>query len=156
MVAIIVASVWRQIRLQPMIRTKYGHGCTGTVTRILNATAKLKTVPKSASAVSKALSTRDTCPTAPASSSPCYHWICQPIKKVRNLRPVYTLKEDSGEELRGKWYPEEIQQIRDNDYKVERVLKRRTAANGTRELFVKWRDYPAKYNSWISEQDLST
>ena len=68
---------------------------------------------------------------------------------------MYTLKDDSGEEHRGKWYPEEIQQIRDNDYDVERVLKRRTAADGTLELFVKLRYYHAKYNSWISEQDLS-
>ena len=81
--------------------------------------------------------------------------VSQADKKGRNSRPVYTLKDDSGEELRGKWYHEEIQQIRDNDYEVERVLKRRTAADGTRKLFVKWRDYPAKYNSWISEQDLS-
>ena len=68
---------------------------------------------------------------------------------------MYTLKDDSGEKLRDNWYPEEIQQIRENDDEVERVLKRRTAADGTRELFVKWRDYPAKYNSWIGEQDLS-
>ena len=58
-------------------------------------------------------------------------------KNVRNSRPVFTLRDDSGEEIRGKWYPEKIQQIRDNDYEVERVLKRRTAADGTRELFVK-------------------
>ena len=68
-------------------------------------------------------------------------------KKGCNAWPVYTLKDDSGEELLGKWYQEEIQQIRDNDYEVERVLKRRTAADGTRKLFVKSRDYPAKYNS---------
>ena len=80
----------------------------------------------------------------------------QADKRGRKSRPVSTLKDDSGEEFRGKWYPEEIQQIRDNDYEIERVLKRRTAADGTRELFVKWRDYPAKYNSWIREQDLST
>ena len=78
----------------------------------------------------------------------------QADKRSRKSRPVYTLKDESGEELRGKWYPKEIQQIRDNDYEVERVLKRRTAADGTRELFVKWRDYFAKYNSWIKEQDL--
>ena len=75
-------------------------------------------------------------------------------KMSHNPRPVYKLKDKSGEELRAKWYPEEIQQIRDNDYEVERVLNRRTAADGTRELIVKWRDYPAKYNSWIKEQDL--
>ena len=60
---------------------------------------------------------------------------------------MYKLKDESGEELRGRWYPEEIQQIRDNDYEVERVLKPRTAADRTRESFVKWGDYPAKYNS---------
>ena len=70
----------------------------------------------------------------------------QADKRGRNSREVYNLKDDSGEELRGKWYPEKIQQIRANDYEVERVLKRRTAADGIRELFVKWRDYPAKYN----------
>ena len=58
-------------------------------------------------------------------------------KGASNSRPVYTLMDDSGEELRGKWYPEEIQQILDNDYEVERVLQRRTAADGSRELFVK-------------------
>jgi hypothetical protein len=76
-------------------------------------------------------------------------------KRRRNARSVVTLKDESGEELRGKWYPEEIQQVRDNDYEVEKVLKRRTAADGTRELFVKWRDYPSKYNSWITERDLT-
>ena len=76
-------------------------------------------------------------------------------KRGRNSRAVVTLKDEGGEELRGRWYPEEIQQIRDNDYEVERVLKRLAAADGSRELFVKWRDYPSKYNSWIKDQDLT-
>ena len=46
----------------------------------------------------------------------------QADKRVRNSRPVYTLKDDGGEELRGKWYPEEIQQIGDNEYDVERLF----------------------------------
>jgi transposase InsO family protein len=75
-------------------------------------------------------------------------------KRRHNGRPVVTLKDESGEVLRGKWYPEEIQQVRDNDFEVEKVLKRRTGADGTRELFVKWRDYPSNFNSWIREQDL--
>ena len=79
----------------------------------------------------------------------------QADKRSQNSRSVYTLKDDNGEEIRGKWYLEEIQHIRDNEYEVERVLKRRTAADGTKELFVKWRDYPSKFNSWIKEQDLS-
>ena len=76
-------------------------------------------------------------------------------KRVRNSWPVYTLNDDGGEELSGKWYPEQIQQIRDNEYEVERLLTRLTATDGARELFVKWRDYPAKYNSWIKEKDLT-
>ena len=40
----------------------------------------------------------------------------QADKRVRNSRSVYTLKDDSGKELHGKWYAEEIQQIRDNEY----------------------------------------
>lgn len=76
-------------------------------------------------------------------------------KRARNSRPVVTLKDEGGEELRGRWYPEEIQQVRDNDFEVEKVLKRRTAADGTKELFVKWKDYPSKYNSWIKEQDIT-
>ena len=79
----------------------------------------------------------------------------QADKKARNSRPVYTLKDDSKEELHRLWYPEEIQQIRDNDSEVERVLKRRTEADGTKELLFKWRNYPTKYNSWITEQNLS-
>ena len=49
----------------------------------------------------------------------------------------------------------EIQHIRDNEYEVKPVRKQLTAVDGTKELFVKWRDYPAKSNSWITEQDLS-
>ena len=71
------------------------------------------------------------------------------------MPPVYTPKDHSGDEIRCKWYPEEIQQICDV-YEVERVFKRRTELDGTLELFVKWRDYFAKYNSWRREQDLST
>ena len=33
-------------------------------------------------------------------------------------------------------------------------IKLRSASNGTRELFVKWRDYAANYTLLIKEQDL--
>ena len=72
----------------------------------------------------------------------------------KTRRPVYTLKDDSGEDVRGHWYPEELQAIGNNEYKIERVLKRRTAADGTREQFVKWLGWPEKFNSWIKETDI--
>ena len=76
-------------------------------------------------------------------------------KRRRATRPVYSLKDEAGEALQGKWYPEELQHIVDNDYEIEKVLKKRRAADGTQELFVKWKHYSDKFNSWIPEQNLS-
>ena len=42
------------------------------------------------------------------------------------------------EAVNGSWYPEELQEISDNQYRIEKVLKRRTLADGTKELFVRW------------------
>ena len=53
----------------------------------------------------------------------------------------------------GSYYPEEVQQITDNQYRIEKVLRRRTAADGSKELFVKWEGWPEKFNSWIKKTD---
>ena len=66
-------------------------------------------------------------------------------------RPVYKLKDDAGEEVKGVWYPEEIQPITANEYRIERVIKRRRGANGKEEQFVKWLGWPEKFNSWVEE-----
>lgn len=76
--------------------------------------------------------------------------------KKRAGRMVYTLKDYAGEDVRGQWYPEELQAIGNNEYKVERVLKKRTADDGSRELFVKWLGWPEKFNSWIKDSDYVT
>ena len=73
--------------------------------------------------------------------------------KRHGRRPVYTLKDFDGEAVRGHWYPEELQPITHNEYKVERVLKRRTGEDGSRESFVKWQGWPEKFNSWIKDTD---
>lgn len=67
-------------------------------------------------------------------------------------RPVYKLKDDAGEEVKGAWYPEEIQPITDTEYRIERVIKRRRGANGKKEQFVKWLGWPEKFNSWVQEE----
>lgn len=71
----------------------------------------------------------------------------------RMPRPTFTLKDHAGEPVRGHWYQEELQPIGNNEYKVERVLKRRTAEDGSRELYVKWLGWPEKFNSWIKDSD---
>jgi len=72
---------------------------------------------------------------------------------MKSKRRVYKIIDFSGEPINGSFYPEELQLISDNQYRIERVLRRRTAADKTKELFVKWKGWPEKYNSWITETD---
>ena len=65
--------------------------------------------------------------------------------------PTYILKDLLGEEIKGKFYEQEIQPVThkaDDTYVIERVIK--TRRRGKRiEYFVKWRNYPDKFNSWV-------
>ena len=72
-------------------------------------------------------------------------------RSADSRRPVYKLKDYEGEEVKGVWYPEEIQPITENEYRIERVIKRRRGANGKPEQFVKWLGWPEKFNSWVSD-----
>ena len=65
--------------------------------------------------------------------------------------PTYKLKDFLGEEIIGKFYEQEIQPIThntDDAYVIERVIKTRRRGKRT-EYFVKWRNYPDKFNSWV-------
>lgn len=63
--------------------------------------------------------------------------------------PTYILKDLAGEEIKGKFYEQEIQPVTHSDtFIVERVLKTRRRGRHT-EYFVKWRNYPDKFNSWV-------
>ena len=65
--------------------------------------------------------------------------------------PTYILQDLSGEEIKGKFYEQEIQPVTyktDERFIVERVLKTRRRGKRT-EYFVKWRNYPDKFNSWV-------
>jgi hypothetical protein len=67
--------------------------------------------------------------------------------------PTYILKDLAGEEIKGKFYEQEIQPVThkaDETYIVERVIKTRRRGKRT-EYFVKWRNYPDKFNSWIDD-----
>ena len=39
--------------------------------------------------------------------------------------------------VKGSWYPEEIQEISDNQSRIEQVLQRRTLPDGTKKLYVR-------------------
>ena len=70
-----------------------------------------------------------------------------------NTNPVtWKLRDWNDEVLQGSFYEPEIQRVIkvDSDvYVIEKVLKRKK-----NWLFVKWRGYPDKFNSWIDVNDV--
>ena len=52
-------------------------------------------------------------------------------------RGVYKLVDYNDEHVKNSWYPEELQNISDNQYRFEKVLRRRTLPIGTKETFVR-------------------
>ena len=69
---------------------------------------------------------------------------------------VYKIKDLLGEPVDGVFYQPEIQRVVYNPEKsfhVEKILKKRYK-NGQCEIFVKWKNYPPKFNSWVSKDSL--
>ena len=71
--------------------------------------------------------------------------------------PVYRLKDLNGDPIEGVFYDQELVKVIKDDedevYKIEKVLKTRTI-RGIKELFVKWKGYPNKFNQWIPQTDV--
>ena len=70
--------------------------------------------------------------------------------------PVYHLKEEDGERIRGTFYEAELQkvtEISDHLFRIERILKRR-GKGANKEVLVHWKGWPKKYDSWIPYKQL--
>lgn len=65
--------------------------------------------------------------------------------------PVYVIKDQMGEIIDGIFYEPELQKIEkiDDVYVVEKIIKSRKRSGKT-EHFVKWKGYPTKFNSWVT------
>ena len=62
----------------------------------------------------------------------------QAVPPKRNTkRRVYKLVDYNDEAVKGSWYPEKLQKISDNQYRIEKVLQRRTQGDNTKQLFVR-------------------
>ena len=68
-------------------------------------------------------------------------------------RRIYKLVDYYDEDVKGSWFPEELQEISENHYLIEKVLRRRALHKGTKEIFGRWDGWPEKYNSWITETE---
>ena len=78
------------------------------------------------------------------------------IVKVQPTLPyTYKLEDTLGEAVKGTFYEPELQLAKPDTYRIEKVLRRRTTAQGKREVYVKWLGYNNKFNQWIPEGDIA-
>ena len=88
---------------------------------------------------------------------PQYHRTYYVIDKVdlRLPRTMFHLSSLAEQEpVIGGFYSQELSKISGDVWKVEKVLKTRGKAPN-REYFVKWENFPDKFNSWISEKNVT-
>ena len=74
------------------------------------------------------------------------------VSEVLPTRPtVYRVTDAMQEEIKGTFYRHELQLVTSlpKTYDIERILK--TEGN---KVFVKWKGYPAKFNSWILKSSI--
>ena len=69
-------------------------------------------------------------------------------------KPYYILKDSTGKLLNKRFYPEEVQLINQQPYRVEKILKQRKTKKG-KQFLVKWTNYPESENSWIQASNLT-
>ena len=71
-------------------------------------------------------------------------------KKIKNTVPwTYVVNDLNGEEITGTFYDKELQKIDQQEFKIEKVIKKKGD-----KLCVKWEGYDNSFNSWINKKDL--
>ena len=72
------------------------------------------------------------------------------IIKIKNTVPwTYVINDLNGEEIIGTFYEKELQKTSQQEFRIEKVLKRKGD-----KLYVKWKGYDNSFNSWIDKKDL--
>ena len=72
------------------------------------------------------------------------------IRKIKNTVPwTYVIKDLNGEEITGGFYEKELQKTNQKEFRKEKVLKRKGD-----KLYVKWKGYDNRFNSWIDKKDI--
>ena len=72
------------------------------------------------------------------------------ISKIKNTVPwTYVISNLNGEEITESFYEKELQKTNQEKFRIEQVLKRKGD-----KLYVKWKGYNNRFNSWIDKKDL--
>ena len=72
--------------------------------------------------------------------------------------PVYKLNDWNGDPIKGTFYQAQLQKVtahEDNSFKIEKILRRRRR-KGKTQLFVSWKGWPAKFNQWVGENEVTS
>ena len=71
------------------------------------------------------------------------------IKKIKNTVPwTYVINYLNGEEIIGTFYENELQGTKQNEFRIEKVIKRKGD-----KLYVKWKGYDNLFDSWIDKKE---
>ena len=71
------------------------------------------------------------------------------LKKIRNTVPwTYVIDDFNGEEITGTFYEKELQTIDQQEFRIEKVIKKKGD-----KLYVRWKGYDKSFNSWIDKKD---
>ena len=74
---------------------------------------------------------------------------------IKRTPIVYRIADLDGEEVKGTFYAEELQEIgkkeEDALYKIERIVRSRLGKDGKKEYLIKWYGYPSKFNTWETD-----
>ena len=72
------------------------------------------------------------------------------ISNIENIVPwTYIISDLNGEKITGSFYEKELQKTSQKEFRIEKVLKRKRD-----KLYVKWKGYDNRFNSWIDKKDL--
>ena len=72
------------------------------------------------------------------------------LKKNEYTVPwTYVINDLNGEEIIGTFYEKEFQEIDQQEFRVEKVIKKKG-----NKLYVKWKGYDSLFNSWIDKKNL--
>ena len=77
------------------------------------------------------------------------------ITSIKNTFPRKTFKisDEADKEYKRSLYPEEVQKVSENLYRIEKIIRQRKT-KGKTEYFVKWLEYSDSYNSWKPAENI--
>ena len=72
------------------------------------------------------------------------------VSKIKNTAPwTYVISDLNGEEITGSFYEKHLQKTSQEEFRIEKVLKRKGD-----KLYVKWKGHGNRFSSWIDKKDL--